>query len=154
VTTNPAIRQTVIKTSKQGVRAVNSILFVAPPALPHRPRYVSRIREAGFLPVSVEDVEAALRLLKEFSVAVVILHLRTMTSTHWEEFGRLIGTQTAVIVTSDDSTEEVIRKHVAAGCAAFITERFTPTALAAVVKRTGAGERGIELTSRRTPAAV
>lgn len=133
---------------------MNSILFVAPPALPHRPRYVSRIREAGFLPVSVEDVESALRLLKEFSVAVVILHLRTMRPNHWEEFGRLIGTQTAVIVTSDDSTEEVIRRHIAAGCAAFVTERFTPTALASVVKRIRAGERGIELTSLRASAAV
>ncbi len=121
---------------------MESVIFIAPERISGRDVEIARLQKAGLLPVAVPTVDAAVTLLRQFSVAATVLHADA-SPAEWKECNSLIATGTPVVFVAIYESAEVLQRPLAAGCAAVVCEPFTSRELAAVMRRVKAGERGV-----------
>lgn len=120
-----------------------TVLFVATCPEPYRNRCVARLREAGLLPVTVTDIDAALALLRQFSAGAVLLPATSIDNHNWEQCARLIDTGTPVVQLAHQLSDDGLSRLLAAGSAAILMEPWTTEHLQIIMRRVRAGERGI-----------
>jgi DNA-binding response OmpR family regulator len=125
-----------------GEAVMDSVIFVAPSRSARRDAQIARLREAGLLPVAVPTVDAAVTLLRQFSVAAAVVHTDA-SPAEGTECRRLIATGTPVVFVASHESAEAVRTSLTAGCAAVVCEPFTAREFAAVIHRIKAGERGV-----------
>ena len=123
---------------------MNSILYIAGgDDSPNRQSRIAALQRAGLLPVRVKDTATAIRLLREFSVAAVVLHNYTSRDALRSEFARLSATGTPVILLVRGMSLEAAQEHLADGAAAIVEESFAAVDFAAIVRSVSAGKRGV-----------
>jgi DNA-binding response OmpR family regulator len=131
-----------------------TILFVAICADQYRNKCLARFREAGLLPVTVTTVDAALAMLRQFSVAAVLLPAASADNQHWESCARLMDTGTPVVLLAHHVSDDRLNRLLAAGYAAILIEPYTTAHLQVIIRRIGSGERGIVWADMAGGAAV
>jgi DNA-binding NarL/FixJ family response regulator len=99
------------------------------------------LREAGFFPVRVESTEAAVHLLAQFRVQLVVL--QAPGGETWQECARLLAAGPAVVIVVPPADQDSIDRYLYAGCAAVIASSCTSTELTAALRRVVDGHRGI-----------
>jgi len=116
-----------------------SVLWVAPPSTPKLDTWLGKVRGAGLLPVRVDSVSAALRMLTQFRAGVLVYHAALENGAG--ECERLAAAGTAVVAVIDDHRYAQI--YLAVGCAAAVTDRCPGTVLVDVLRDVLAGKRNL-----------
>jgi hypothetical protein len=112
----------------------------------HRKLYVDALQRLNVLPVWVDTVRDAPRLLAQFRVAAIVVHVSAADEVSQSaKFVSALSPSPVILLGSPGWRSSThIELAFEAGCAAVVTEPCTPSIIAAVVKRSIAGERRIQ----------
>jgi DNA-binding NarL/FixJ family response regulator len=116
----------------------------------HRQLYLTDLRRLGLLSVWVDAVDDARKLLAHYRVAAIVVHVAS--ADDWRPPVELIAAarSSPVLVLGSGGWNAVgqIERAFEGGCAGVITESCTAATLAAIVRRSIGGERGIQWPDR------
>ena len=116
-----------------------SVIWIAPPGTPRVDAALGKLRAAGLLPVRVESVAAALKLLTQFRAGVIVCQAEVDNSAG--DCERLVGAGAAVVALIRDTRYAQI--YLSVGCAAAVEDRCPIVALAAILRDAAAGKRNV-----------
>lgn len=117
-----------------------SVLWVASPSFPCRDSVKRTIRSHGLLLVTLQGVDAAFQMLRQFRAGAVVLHA-TGTPDPWDVCTRLIRAGSPVVVAIDDTNLTDVQRYWAVGCAAVIATSCPAERLAAMLQNVASGGR-------------
>jgi hypothetical protein len=102
-----------------------------------------RFRKAKLLPIAVATVDAALALLRQFSVAAVFVPVPD--DRHWAPDTRLLTTDAPVVLLAAELSNDALTRllTLSSGFAAIVIEPYTDAHVRHVLQQLGLGERGI-----------
>ena len=123
-------------------RMNTSVLWVLSPQFPCRDAIKRTIRSRGLLLVTLDSVDEAFQMLRQFRAGAVVLHAAG-TSESWDVCTRLIGAGSPVVVAIDDTKPADVPRYWAVGCAGVIGISCPADRIAAMLQNVASGGRQV-----------
>lgn len=116
-----------------------SVIWVAPPGTPRVDAALAKLRGAGLLPVRVDSVAAAVKVLTQFRAGVIVYQAGLETDAR--ECERLVDGGAPVVALITDARYAQI--YLSIGCAAAVADSCPVVVLVGIIRDAAAGKRNI-----------
>ena len=119
-----------------------SVLWVTSPLFPCRDSVKRSIRGRGLLLVTLDSVDEAGQMLRQFRAGAVVIHA-TGTSESWDACAQLIRGGSPVVVAIDDARPADLQRYWTLGCAGVMGISCPADRVAAMLQNVASGGRQV-----------
>lgn len=116
-----------------------SVLWVTCASFARTETFLTKLRTGGMLPLRVESVEVALKLLRQFRAGTIVHHAAAPGAL--AECALLVESGAPVVVLTHDLSSSA--RYLAAGCTAVVLDTCSGAIFAQIVQDVAAGKRDI-----------
>lgn len=117
----------------------SSVLWITSAASARTGGLIGSLRECGLLPVRVDSVDDALRLLQQFRAGVVVHHGAALPAV--AECARLAATKSPVVAVVRDIG--AAQGYLSAGCAAVVADTCPNAVFSQLLHDVACGKRSV-----------
>jgi DNA-binding NarL/FixJ family response regulator len=119
-----------------------SVLWISSPQFPCRDGVKRSIRGRGLLLVTLDSVDEAFQMLRQFRAGAVVLHVPG-TSESWGVCERLVHAGSPVVVAIDETRMGDVQRYWTLGCAGVMATSCPADTLAAMLQNVASGGRQV-----------